>query len=85
MSTTSLIRCPVVYNLVLDSNHIVNVNGIDAICLGHNYQEGILKHEYYGSQKIIDDLKKISGWDNGMIEIRQAAIERKGGKNQYSH
>ena len=34
----------------------MNVNGIDAICLGHNYQEGILKHEYYGSQKIIDDL-----------------------------
>jgi hypothetical protein len=79
-----LIRCPIVYNLVLDSLHIVTVNGVDAICLGHNYEEGILKHEYFGSQRVVNDLKMFPGWESGEVEIRNAGVQRKGGKNKYS-
>jgi len=55
-------RCDAVYNLVVDRDHIVIVNKVPLILFGHNYKEGILKHEYYGSQKVIDDLSKQSGW-----------------------
>lgn len=78
---------PIVYNLVLDSNHVVEVNGTPAICLGHNYEEGILKHEYFGSQRVIEDLKQFPGWENGVVEIRggaDGAIKRAGGFNGFS-
>jgi len=84
LQETNLIRCPVVYNLVLDSHHIVNVNGTEAICLGHNYTTGILKHEYYGSEKVINDLKQFPGWNEGIVEMKGGALERKGGFNKYS-
>ena len=45
--------CPAVYSLVLDQEHIACINGVNVICLGHAYEEGILKHEYFGSQKVI--------------------------------
>jgi len=50
------------YNLVVDQGHIATVNGIELILLGHNYTEGILSHEYFGSQRVINVLKKDLGF-----------------------
>jgi len=44
-----IVVCQYFYNLVVDRVHIANFNGIEAILLGHDYTEGILKHEYLGS------------------------------------
>jgi hypothetical protein len=54
-----------VYNLVLDKEHIICINGIACVTLGHDIHEGIVEHEYFGSQKVIEDLKKCEGWDIG--------------------
>ena len=59
--------CKAVYSLVLDSNHIVFINNMPCICLGHKYKTGILKHDYFGSAAVIDDLKQMPGWDKGKI------------------
>jgi hypothetical protein len=55
--------CDSVFSLVLDTEHIVTINGVRVICLGHGYEEGILKHEYFGTQNVIDDLKKMPGFE----------------------
>jgi len=60
---------------VVDKDHIVSINGTQAICLGHNYTDGILKHEYFGSQKVIDDLKQMPGFDQGWIEVISGTME----------
>lgn len=54
-----------VYNFVLDKGHIVNVEGFDCITLGHGFTEPIASHEFFGSQRVIDDLKKLPGWSEG--------------------
>jgi uncharacterized Zn-binding protein involved in type VI secretion len=54
--------CDFVYNLVIDSDHVVIINGVPLILLGHNYNHGILMHPYLGSQRVIDDLKEMPGW-----------------------
>ena len=51
-----------VYNLVLDRCHVLLVNNIECITWGHNLQEEGVKHAYYGSKAIIEDLKEMSGW-----------------------
>ena len=61
--------CDAVYNLVIDQNHIALINNIPCILLGHNYTTGILKDEYLGSDKVVQDLKKMPGWQQGMISF----------------
>ena len=62
-----------VYNLVLEDYHKVYVNNILCICLGHKYKEGILKHAYFGSDKVYYDLNKVYNYqkgENGLVEIK---------------
>jgi len=54
-----------VYNLVLDNGHIINVEGFDCITLGHGFTEPVAAHDFFGTQRVIDDLKKLPGWDEG--------------------
>ena len=53
--------CEYVFNIVLEEHHIININETEIILLGHNYTQGIFKHEYLGSQKVVDDLYKFQG------------------------
>ena len=59
-----------VYNFVLKDNHFLTVNSVDVITLGHNFSEGCLKHPFFGSHKVIDQLKTHPGWEEGMIEYK---------------
>lgn len=61
--------CDAIFNLVVDTEHIAIINGVETILLGHSYSQGILHHEYYGSQKVIDDLRRLPGFDAGFVEI----------------
>jgi hypothetical protein len=55
-----------VYNLVLDSGHIVNADGWEALTLGHGFSEPVAAHEYFGTERVIADLMHQPGWDDGM-------------------
>jgi len=56
---------PVVYNLVLDSGHIVNADGWEALTLGHGFAEPVAEHAYFGTERVIEDLAKQPGWAEG--------------------
>jgi hypothetical protein len=66
------------YNLVLESGHIVYVNGYEAVTLGHSKKGGIVEHDYLGSNKIIEDLKKSDGWEKGLVEIKALKRDNNG-------
>jgi hypothetical protein len=54
-----------VYNLVLDSGHVVDVEGYECVTLGHGFQAPVVKHEFFGTEAVINDLKKLPGWSVG--------------------
>ena len=56
---------PVVYNLVLENGHIIDVDDILCVTLGHNLTDDVVKHDYFGTNKVIEDLKKLPGYDVG--------------------
>ena len=58
-----------VFNFVLDFGHILIVNDVKCVTLGHGFKEEVVEHEYFGSEKVINDLKKMKGWNEGMIEL----------------
>lgn len=57
------------YDFVLDHGHYAIINGLHAVTLGHGWQGEIIGHDYFGTEKIIMDLKEMNGWDNGLIDI----------------
>jgi hypothetical protein len=57
------------FNLVLRGDKVVELNGIRAITLGHGREEGVLKHPYFGTDIVVNALKKYPGWLNGKIRI----------------
>ena len=59
-----------VYNFVLESGHVVVVNGVEAVTLGHGFVDNdVLRHPYYGTDAILKDLKAHQGWENGRVHL----------------
>jgi hypothetical protein len=59
-----------VYNLVLKQNHIIEVENVLCVTLGHGLTQNKVKHEYFGTKKVIDDLKLCPDWENGIAEFK---------------
>merc|ERR1711962_550136 len=70
-------ECEFVYNFVLDAGHIMTVNGVEACTLGHNFKEsGVIQHEYFGTNKVTDDLMKMKGWTRGLVTLHSGSFKR---------
>jgi Mg-chelatase subunit ChlD len=54
-----------VYNLVLDRGHIIESGDYQFVTLGHGFQEGILKHAWFGGQEVVKALEAQPGGDVG--------------------
>eukprot|EP00826_Nyctotherus_ovalis_P047963 TRINITY_DN55_c0_g2_i5.p1 TRINITY_DN55_c0_g2~~TRINITY_DN55_c0_g2_i5.p1 ORF type:complete len:639 (+),score=185.10 TRINITY_DN55_c0_g2_i5:234-2150(+) len=66
----NMIYCDAVYNLVLDRSHIVVISGLEVVTLGHGFKDNaVIEHKYYGSQRVISDLKEFEGWEKGKVMI----------------
>tara|TARA_Y100000591_G_scaffold189799_1_gene164139 strand:- start:11981 stop:14332 length:2352 start_codon:yes stop_codon:yes gene_type:complete len=76
IGTPVIQACDSIITLVLDSNHVAFIQDTPCITLGHNFKEGILNHLYYGTNRVIDDLKTMPGWDNGHIVVYDNCITK---------
>ena len=58
-----------VTNFVLDSNHVILVNGVECVTWGHGLTEPTIAHGYFGTEKILDDLARLPGWNVGAVTV----------------
>ena len=59
-----------VYDFVLENGHYAQINGWDVVTLGHCFKDNpAVAHPYFGTKRVIDDLKQNSGWEKGFIEL----------------
>jgi len=45
------------------------INGTQCVTLGHNFQGDVVGHAYFGSQKVVNDLKRMNGWGVGRVSL----------------
>jgi len=69
------ISCNSMATLVLEKDHIVVVNNIPCITLGHNYTYDILNHSFYGTYAVIQFLENQKGWNSGHIKFDNNLLE----------
>jgi hypothetical protein len=62
------------FNIVCHGNKVVRVNGTEAITLGHGMTEGVLSHPYFGTNAVLQSLKKRDGFTDGKIVIPEPLI-----------
>jgi len=78
VSETELVKCGAIYSFLLenDDEPIMLINNIECITLAHKLDGDIVSHQYYGTQKIVEDLKKKEGWDEGMVILENQIFQR---------
>jgi hypothetical protein len=57
------------FNLVVRGDKVVEINGIRAITLGHGREEGVLKHPYFGTEAVVQALRRYEGYNSGRLQI----------------
>lgn len=58
------------FNFVLENDHIMIVNGMECVSLGHGFKGSpVIEHEYLGTEKVIEDLKSYESWEAGKVEV----------------
>jgi len=56
-----------VYNLVLEHSHVVLVNGMRCVTLGHGIKEAY--HPFYGTLEVINVVKSVPGYEKGFVVV----------------
>lgn len=68
--------CPAVFSFVLSTGHVVTINGVECVTLGHSFTEDVVRHAYFGSPAIVADLSALPGWMAGLIEFAPGCMRR---------
>jgi hypothetical protein len=58
-----------VYDFVLDKYHTVKLFNLYAVTLNHGFTEPVVQHDYFGTERVVNDLMKHPGWNNGYIQL----------------
>ena len=73
------------YNFILEKDHIINISNILCATLGHNINDNnIIKHDYYGTDAVLNDLKKCKGYNDGLITFADNCVIRDNNNNVIS-
>ncbi len=68
---------PVVYNLVLDTGHIVYADGYETCTLAHGFNDSpVIQHDFFGTNRVLEDLANAPGWDVGRPTFRNLVAIR---------
>ena len=65
-----------VCNIVLDKNHILEIGNFKVVSLAHGFQEDVVKHPYYGTDRVIEDLSNCHGGTDGLIGLDHLRVIR---------
>jgi len=62
-------RCPFVYNLVLEREHVALIGGVACVTLGHAIEGPVVGHPFYGTDAVIEFLAAQPGWREGRVVL----------------
>lgn len=66
------------YNMVIDrENSPVVIGGVETVTLGHGMKNEVCVHPYYGTQKVVDALKKYDMFEKGFIEFNDPPVAKR--------
>jgi ubiquitin/Mg-chelatase subunit ChlD len=68
--------CDAYYSFVLDTGHIAIINDTKCVTLGHGFDADVVRHSYFGSEQVLNDLAAMHGWSEGLVPLREGCVVR---------
>lgn len=69
--------CEAVYSFVLDAGHTMVIDGVQCVSLGHAFADDpVLTHPYFGSARVVEDLARMKGWEDGLVQFESGCLVR---------
>jgi Mg-chelatase subunit ChlD len=65
----SYVQDEYVYDFILDKDNTVELNGVFAVTLNHEFTGDVVGHDYFGTNSVQDDLMKHHEWNKGYITL----------------
>ena len=65
------IECNSMYTFVVKNRESLFVEDSILATYGHNLQEDVIKHDYFGTDSVINDLKRYPSYEQGLVELTQ--------------
>ncbi len=62
--------------LSFNSYHTIIVNNTIACTLGHGFKGPVIEHDFYGTEKVHDSLKKFPSYSSGVVHLSNDNIVR---------
>lgn len=73
----TLKTCDFVYSFILEQGHSMEINGYECVTYAHHFEDSqVVKHPYFGTNKIIEDLKQMEGWEEGHVLLTNNPLVR---------
>lgn len=77
LNETITVDCDYMYNFVLDNDHTIIIGNTICATLGHGFTDNdVIKHDYYGTNKVVNDLKSFNGFNKGVVTFGPNCIIR---------
>jgi len=76
LAAASTVPCEAVFSLVVDRHHTVEIGGVECVTLGHDFEEEVVRHPYFGSQRVVQDLQQLPGWQEGQLIFKPNCMKR---------
>lgn len=76
LAEPSVRSCDAVYNLVLRGGKSMFVSGVECVVLGHGIEDEVAAHSYFGTRKVVEDLERMPGWQEGLVDLMPASWVR---------
>jgi hypothetical protein len=68
---------PFIYSFVMKTAHVMVIQGMECVGLGHSFTENdVIRHPYFGSERIRKDLERMDGWKDGVVEFEEGPLVR---------
>jgi hypothetical protein len=65
------------YNLILDSGHVISVSDVLSCTLGHGFTGDVIEHPYFGDMTLVlNDLSRIRGYIRGAPMFLDTRVRR---------
>ena len=71
-----LIHCKSLYTFVTKERKSIIIEDFAFATLGHNLQGNIISHDYLGTDQVINDLKKFTEYESGLINLTPDMFKR---------
>lgn len=69
-------RTSVIISVILDKHHILTVNNIATITLGHDLTDPKVQHNFFGSSQVKEQLQQHPTFNSGVVILPENSIKR---------